>query len=171
MLQFKGLQRIGRDLETELNWTVACKAPLSMEFPRQGYWSQLLFPSPGDFPNSGIEPGNPTLHADSYHLSRQGNPVNSSTMSDSLGPQGLYLAFMCLWLIYEASVHLQPWPLLCNPDLYSACLLITSSEMNDRHFQFNRFKTNFCFLSPSSNVLPSLFSTSVDDPSIPPNSV
>ena len=29
-------------------WTVACQAPLSMEFSRQEYWSGLPFPSPGD---------------------------------------------------------------------------------------------------------------------------
>ena len=28
-------------------WTVACQAPLSMGFSRQGYWSGLPFPSPG----------------------------------------------------------------------------------------------------------------------------
>ena len=37
-------------------WTVTCQAPLSMGFSRQGYWSGLLCPPPGDFPNSGIEP-------------------------------------------------------------------------------------------------------------------
>jgi len=31
---------------TELNWTVAHQAPLSMEFSRQESWSELLFPSP-----------------------------------------------------------------------------------------------------------------------------
>ena len=36
-------------------WTVACHAPLSMEFSRQEYWSGLPFPSPESFPNSGIE--------------------------------------------------------------------------------------------------------------------
>ena len=30
-------------------WIVACQAPLSVEFPRQKYWSRLLFPSPGIF--------------------------------------------------------------------------------------------------------------------------
>ena len=44
-------------------WAVAYKAPLSMEFSRQEYWSGLPFPSPGDLPNSGIEPGSPTLQA------------------------------------------------------------------------------------------------------------
>ena len=34
-------------------WTVALQAPLSMGFPRQGYWSGLLFPSPGDLPDPG----------------------------------------------------------------------------------------------------------------------
>ena len=38
-------------------WTVAYQAPLSMGFPRQEYWSELPFPSPGDLP----EPGNETV--------------------------------------------------------------------------------------------------------------
>ena len=37
-------------------WTAACQAPLSMEFFRQEYWSQLLFLTPGDLPDPGIEP-------------------------------------------------------------------------------------------------------------------
>ena len=45
-------------------WSVARQAPLSMAFPRQEYWSGLPFPSPGDLPNPGIEPGSPTLQAD-----------------------------------------------------------------------------------------------------------
>ena len=36
-----------------------------MEFTRQEYWNRLPFPSPGDLPNPGIEPGSPTLQADS----------------------------------------------------------------------------------------------------------
>ena len=32
------------------------QAPLSMGFSRQEYWSGLLYPSPWDPPNSGIEP-------------------------------------------------------------------------------------------------------------------
>ena len=45
--------------------TVAHQVPLSMGFSRQEYWSRLPFPSPGDLPNSGIEPSSPTLQADS----------------------------------------------------------------------------------------------------------
>ena len=42
-------------------WTVAYQAPLSMGFSRQEYWSGLPFPSPGELPNSGIEPQSPAL--------------------------------------------------------------------------------------------------------------
>ena len=45
--------------------TVACQAPLSMGFSRQECWSGLPFPSSGDLPNPGIQPGSPTLQADS----------------------------------------------------------------------------------------------------------
>ena len=38
-------------------WTVACQAPLSVEFSRQEYQSGQPFPSPGDLPDPGIEPG------------------------------------------------------------------------------------------------------------------
>ena len=37
-------------------WTVACQAPLSVEFSSQEYWSGLPFPTPGDLPNPGVEP-------------------------------------------------------------------------------------------------------------------
>ena len=36
-------------------WTVAHKAPLSMEFSRQEYWGGLPFPSPGALPNPWIK--------------------------------------------------------------------------------------------------------------------
>ena len=42
-------------------WTVAYQASLSLGFSRQEYWSGLPFPSPGDLPNPGIEPGSPKL--------------------------------------------------------------------------------------------------------------
>ena len=45
--------------------TVACQAPLSMEFSRQEYWSGLPFPSLEDLPDSGNEPGSPALQVSS----------------------------------------------------------------------------------------------------------
>ena len=58
-------------------WTVACQDPLSIEISRQEYWSELPFPSPGDLPDPGIEPGSPALLADSL-LSEP--PGNTSTI-------------------------------------------------------------------------------------------
>ena len=46
-------------------WTVACQAPLSMEFSKQEYQSGQPFPSPGDLPDPRIEPGSPALQAHS----------------------------------------------------------------------------------------------------------
>ena len=40
----------------EAPWTVAHQAPLSMEFPRQEYWSGMPFPTPGDLADPGIKP-------------------------------------------------------------------------------------------------------------------
>ena len=56
-------------------WTVTHQAPLSMEFPRQEYWSGLPFPSPRDLPNPGTEPAFCLyLQADSLPLSHRGSP-------------------------------------------------------------------------------------------------
>ena len=37
-------------------WTIACQAPLPMEFSRSEYWSGLLFPTPGDILTQGSNP-------------------------------------------------------------------------------------------------------------------
>jgi len=53
---------------------VACQAPLPMGFSRQEYQSGLPFPSPGDLPDPGIEPGSPALLADSSPSELPGKP-------------------------------------------------------------------------------------------------
>ena len=40
----------------ETLWTVTLQAPLTMEFSKQEYWSELPFLTPGDLPDPGIEP-------------------------------------------------------------------------------------------------------------------
>ena len=40
------------------------------------YWSGLPFPSPGDRPISGIEPGSPALQADTITSEPPGKPRN-----------------------------------------------------------------------------------------------
>ena len=58
-------------------WTVARRAPLSMGFSRQEYWSGLPFRSPGDLPDPGIEPRSPALQADSLPSESPGDPYMS----------------------------------------------------------------------------------------------
>ena len=60
-------------LTLETSWTVACQAPLSMEFSRQEYWRGLLFPSPGDLPNPRMKPGSPHSRQILYRLRHQGS--------------------------------------------------------------------------------------------------
>ena len=43
--------------------TVALQAPLSMGFPRQGYWSGLPFPPAEDLSDPGIKPVSPASPA------------------------------------------------------------------------------------------------------------
>ena len=51
-------------------WTVHCQTPLSLRFFRQEYWSGLPYRSPGDIPDTGIEPGFPALEANSLPIKR-----------------------------------------------------------------------------------------------------
>ena len=57
-------------------WTVACQAPLSIEFSKQEYWSGLPCPSPGDLPDGGTGPSIYLLHFRQvlYHLRHQAIP-------------------------------------------------------------------------------------------------
>ena len=52
-----------------------------MEFSRQGYWSRLLFPSPGDLPNPGIKPRSPALQADTLPSKPPGNAEEGEVQS------------------------------------------------------------------------------------------
>ena len=45
-------------------------------FSRQEYWSGWPFPSPGDLPDPGIEPGSPALQVDSFLTESPGKPSN-----------------------------------------------------------------------------------------------
>ena len=88
-------------------WTAARQAPLSMEFSRQEYWNALLFPSPGDLSNPGIDPASPALaggfplhHLGSstqvhtaikwWHFDLHPGSETCSVVSDSSRARGLY---------------------------------------------------------------------------------
>ena len=57
---------------------MAHQASLYVGFSRQEYWRGLPFPSPGDLPDSGIEPKSPVLQADSL-------PSEPPAMSTGVG--------------------------------------------------------------------------------------
>ena len=82
-------------------WTVAYQAPPSMGFSRQECWSGLPFPSPGDLPNPGIEPGSPAVQADALPSEPPGKPMDVEPTDNQLymlseaahlmGQTGLYI--------------------------------------------------------------------------------
>ena len=47
------------------------------------YWSRLPFPSPGDLPNSGIQPGSPALQADSLPTELPGKPFRQISLMNT----------------------------------------------------------------------------------------
>ena len=55
---------------------MGCSLPGSsfLVFSRQEYWAGFPFPSPGDLPDPGIEPGSPALQADSLPTELRGKP-------------------------------------------------------------------------------------------------
>ena len=55
-------------------WIVAHQSPLPMEFLKQEYWRGLPFPSPGDFPDPGIEPVSPALAGRFFTTEPPGKP-------------------------------------------------------------------------------------------------
>ena len=71
MYEVKSLSRV-RLFATP--WTVAYQAPPSVGFSRQEYCSGLPFPSPGDLPDPGIEPGSPAFQADALTSKPPGKP-------------------------------------------------------------------------------------------------
>ena len=80
-----------------------------MGFSRQEYWSGLLFHSPGNPPDPGIEPRSPRLQVDSFPSEPPGKPKNTGVGSLSLLQQifptqessrGL---LHCRWILYQLS--------------------------------------------------------------------
>ena len=57
-------------------WTVAHQAPLSIGFPRQEYWSELPFPSPGNLPDPEIESTSPAPAGGFLTTKPPGKPIH-----------------------------------------------------------------------------------------------
>ena len=63
---------------SETPGTAAHQAPLPMGFPRQEHWSGLPFPSPGDLPDPGIQPGSPASAGGFFTTEPPGKPPHRS---------------------------------------------------------------------------------------------
>ena len=83
-------------------WTEAHQAPLSIEFPRQEYWSGLPFPSSGDLRSPGIELMSPALTSRFFTTELPGKLKIRSL--------GLTYTLCCV-----PSLFAQSCPILCNP--------------------------------------------------------
>ena len=91
-------------------WTVTLQAPLSLGFSRREYWSGLLFSSPEDLPDPGIELRSSALQVDSLLSEPPGKPKN--TVVDSLSLlQGIFptqesnwVLLHYKWILYQLCV-------------------------------------------------------------------
>ena len=129
-------------------WTVAYKAPLSMEFSRQEYWSGLPFPSPGDLPHPGIEPRSHALQADALSSEPPGKPLvgflnmlscESVVLTDTLililpyiyinQHKSVYLRVILNYLkIIQFFSEMLTLLLFCANDVYTDCFLPSYRE-------------------------------------------
>ena len=114
-------------------WTVAYEAPPSMGFSRQECWSGLPFPSPGDLPDPGIEPGSPALEADALTSEPPGKIKYFTRLITSifisLLPYLIILLHNCQDYLPQRIIR---WCRLC--------LLL---EYQIKHFQTNNSAYNF----------------------------
>ena len=90
--------------------TAVCQAPLHTGFPGQEYWSELLFPSPGDLPGPMIKPVSPALESRCFTAEPPGKP---QMLAD---PQVNLSSHLCaLPMAAAAAKSLQSCPTLCDP--------------------------------------------------------
>ena len=109
-------------------WTVTQQVLPSMGFSRQEYWSGLPFPSPGDLPNTGIEPRSSALQADALTSEPPGKPIIVAEV------------LVIIWMVQYPSI-LDAYPLdkeilLCPEDIINWGFYVCKGEK----FNSNRLK-------------------------------
>ena len=110
-------------------WTVACQAPLSMEFSRQESWNGLPFPSPEDLPNPGIKPtslASPVLAGGFFTTSNTWETRGSPTSTD--------LSSVSLSTIWTSVYFLFP-----HRNDYRGILWILEEMIIAVYFEFSKF--------------------------------
>ena len=122
-------------------WTVARQAPLSIGFSRQGYWNGNPFPSPGDLPSPGIEPGSPTLQADPVPSEPPGKPEGNFISNQ-------FAKSCCFYLL--SGVHLNLYLYQCFIATILIHILIIS-YLDDYHCLLNDLSASN--LTPFQSIL------------------
>ena len=90
---------------------------------RQEYWSGLPYPSPGDLPNPGIEPGSPTLQVDALPSKPPGKPYLSERSSYSCLAPWLFL--LLSRTLQDHLVVVTSRVCACSPTL-GTCILLAA---------------------------------------------
>ena len=75
-------------------WTITCQVPLSMGLSRKEYWSELLFPSPGHLPDSGIE-----------SASLKSPALTGGFFTTSATWKALYITYSCIHIHLQEYIH------------------------------------------------------------------
>ena len=109
-------------------WTILYQAPQSMEFSRQEYWSGLPFPSPGDFPTQGSNPGLLLCRQMLYPLSHQGR-ILSQKLHSILFPKGVVSILTFVKNLPELFLPVK-WELGFLPSNSHPSLLRAASQLN-----------------------------------------
>ena len=102
-------------------WTVACQVPLSIQFPRQEYWSGLVkgcsWPkdqthvscSTGRFFTSE-PPGNPCMYFPTVFLYRLLHNIEYSSLCYTVGLSCLFHTESCVYINNKLLIYLSPFP-------------------------------------------------------------
>ena len=108
-------------------WSVAYQASLSIGFARQEYWSGLPFPSPGDVPDPGIEPGSPALQAEAL----PSEPLWALKKIRHLKLRNL--VFSMYGKMQESGLT-EVIPLMCTSDLWGQDLVFSQPEFHRAYY-------------------------------------
>ena len=115
---------------------------MSIKFSWQEYCSGFPFPSPGDLPKSGLEPGSPAFQADSLTSEPPGKPNNPF----------MYIQFQIMQVIMEIKIINDSRGLSCNPS--NAFKFFAFSKKMSLSLTFLKFKMRILpALSNSQNSL------------------
>ena len=122
-------------------WTVAHQAPLSMAFPRQEFWSELPFPSPGNLPGPGIKPMSPALAGRFFTTEAPGKPEYLYSGKNNLKDWLQSLANIMLDSSIPVTAHTQSVQSFCITWIHW-CLLIAVSAL------LSHFNSLWLFMTP-----------------------